>query len=919
MLHGSFDRLAEIDRIFDEALNLEPDRREAFLASVAARDEALAADVERLLDASLDQDLPLDFSSCVAEAWTALRDGETDDDHSPPIPEGTRFGAYRVVREIARGGMATVYLAERDDGAFQQQVALKLLPLAFADGEARQRLHRERQILAQLQHPNVCRLLDGGADEWGRPYLVMEFVDGVPIDDYCDSHRLGIDDRIRLVVAVAEAVAFAHRHLIVHRDLKPSNILVTPDGRIKLLDFGIAKLLDPEGPDGATVGRLMTPGWASPEQRRGEALSTVSDVFQLGLLLHELLLGRRTGGAGGRDREPWAEIQGRPSVLATAPPVEIATELAASRGLSPRTLARRLRGDLDTIAAKALEVDPTVRYVSAAAFAEDLERHLGGRPIQARAQTLVYRSTRFLRRHRLAAATGTLAVLAILTGAATAAYQSVVARRERAVAERAAVRAAQVSDFLVEVFEVSAPERALGRDVSARELLDRGVQRIEQLSADPELKASLLETMGRAYRSHGNYDRASALFERVLAHRRAASPPDPRAMANALHDMGTVMHFQNRFDLARTYFDEALTLLGAQGKRDDVRAADSLHQRARTHIAMAGWQQADTDLRDALAILRRLRGNQDPSLASVLTDRARLLTHQRRTEEAAPLLAEAVEIRRRAFGSRHPDYSESLLALGANLDAQGKGPEAVPLLREAFEIAQAVYGADHPTTLGRANAVAIRLYSRGSYDEALTLFRLVYDGNRQRLGAAHELMGGYAFNLGSTCYELRQLADAERFLRHSLEIRETTRSPHGAEMLATVNQLALTLFRLGRHREAEQLFARGLAALNQASKPEEGIAASVRLGYGRFLVETGRPAEATPLVESGFASTRERSGESSWRTAAAKVILGRLRLMQGKRDEATRLWTEALAVLARERPTHAVTAEVRELLAHPRP
>ena len=778
MLDGPCDRLAEIDRVFDEALNLEPDRRDAFLASVAARDSALAADVEQLLDAGLDPDLPIDFSSCVAEAWTALSEGETHDTHDPPIPAGTRFGAYRVVREIARGGMATVYLAERDDGAFEQQVALKLLPLAFADEEARQRLHRERQILAHLQHPNICRLLDGGSDEWGRPFLVMEFVDGVAIDDYCDTHRLAIDDRIRLVIAVAETVAFAHRNLIVHRDLKPSNILVTPDGRIKLLDFGIAKLLDPEGAEGLTVGRLMTPAWASPEQRRGEPLSTVSDVFQVGLLLHELLLGRRNAGALERGGEPWAEMPGRPSALASALPVDIATELAARRALSPTTLARRLRGDLDTIVSKALEGDPAARYVSAAAFAEDLERHLSGRPIQARAQTLVYRSSRFLRRHRLAAATGTLAVLAIVTGAAAAAYQSVVASRERSVAERAAVRAAQVSDFLVEVFEVSAPERALGREVSARELLDRGVQRIDQLNADPELKASLLETMGRAYRSHGNYDRATALFERGLAHRRAATPQDPHAIAIALHEMGTVMHFQNRFDAARLYFDEALTLIRANGTQDDWRAADSLHQRGRTLSATAAWQLADNDYRDALAMMRRLRGSRDPSVASVLTDPARLLTHQGRTEEAAPLLAEAVEIRRTALGSRHPDYSESLVALGANLDAQGKGSEAIPLLREAFEIAQAVFGADHPTTLSRANSLASRLYNWGSHDEALTLFRLVYDGNRQRLGETHELMGVYAFNLGSTCYELRQLADAERFLRHSLEIpREDAQPP----------------------------------------------------------------------------------------------------------------------------------------------
>jgi serine/threonine-protein kinase len=919
MLYGPSDRLAEIDRVFDEALNLEPDRRKAFLASVAIRDPTLAADVERLLNADNEHDPPIDFSSCVAQAWSILRDAETDADRDRPAPEGTRFGAYRVVREIARGGMATVYLAERDDGAFEQQVALKLLPLAFADGEARRRLHRERKILARLQHPNVCRLLDGGSDEWGRPFLVMELVDGVSIDSYCDAHRLTIDERVRLVVAVAEAVASAHRNLIVHGDLKPSNILVTPEGRVKLLDFGIAKLLEPGETEGLTAGRLMTPAWASPEQLRGEPLSTVSDVFQLGLLLYELLVGRRRAGVVEGGRESRAETPVRPSALATAVPIERATELAERRGLSPASLARRLRGDLDTIVSKALEADPAARFDSAAAFADDLERHLAGRPILARPQTLVYRSSRLLRRHRLGAAIGAVAVAGIVAGAGTAAYQTVVAGRERAAAERAAARAAQVSDFLVEVFEVSAPERALGGEVTARELLDRGVQRIDQLDADPALRASLLETMGRAYRSHGSYDRAAALFERVVADRRAATAQDPDAIATALHDLGTVMHYQSQFDDARTYFNEALALRGASGNTDDPRLADTLHQRAAVQMAAGDLQPAEHDFREALAMMRRLRGSRDPSVATVLTDLGRLLTHQRRLAEAAPLLVEAVEIRRTALGSRHPDYSASLLALGANLDAQGRGSDAIPLLREAAEIAQTVYGPDHPTTLNRANSLATRLYDWGAYDEALTLFRRVHDGSRQRLGERHALMGGYAFNLGVTYYELRQLENAERHLRRALEIREATRAPHSSETLGTINQLALTLFRMGRHREAERLFERALVAIERASKSQERLVASVRLGYGRFLVETGRVARAAPLVEAGFAGVRARSGESSWRTAAAKVVLGRLRLGQLRPAEAARLWTEALDVLARDRPKHPVTAEVRELLARPRP
>lgn len=877
MLHEPSDRLAAIDRAFDEALDLDPERRRAFLANVAVRDPTLAADVERLLRASDDPEI--DFSRWVAQAWRALGAAQ-DDAPEPTIPEGTHFGAYRVVREIARGGMATVYLAERDDGAFEQQVALKVLPLAFADREAQQRLHRERRILARLQHPNICRLLDGGADQWGRPFLVMEFVDGAAIDAFCEANRLTIDQRIRLVVAVADAVAFAHRSLIVHGDLKPSNILVTPDGRVTLLDFGIARLLDPGEADGTTARRLMTPGWASPEQLRGDPLSTASDVFQLGLLLRTLLVGRPGGSAEGG--------------------------------------SGRMRGDLDTIVSKTLEADPAARYASATALADDLARHLDGRPILARPQTLRYRASRFVRRHRVGAAVGALAVVGIAAGAATAAYQSVVAGRERAAAQHAAAEAARVSDFLVEVFEVSAPERALGSAITARDLLDRGVQRIDHLDAEPALTASLLETMGRAYRSHGSYDRAAALFERAVAERRAATPANPDAMATALHELGTVRHYQTDFKGASALLDEALALRQASRDPNDPHLADTLHQRGRVRLAMGDHQRAETDMRGALDMLRRLRGSRHPSVASVLVDLGQLLGHGRRAADATPLLEEAVSIRRTALGSRHPAYSESLMALGANLDARGRGAEATRLVREAADIARAVYGDEHPATLTRENALAARLYHQGDYDEALTLFRRVYETSRQRLGDRHPLLGVYGYNLGAAYYDLRRFEDAERALRQALAIYEETLRPQAPETLNTIRLLANTLVNVGRHREAEDLFERGLAASRQATNAADAAVAALRLGYGRLLIETGRHVRAAPLVEAGYASVRGRSGESSWRTAPAKVTLGRLRMAQRKPDEAAALWAEALDVLVRDRPNHPATAEVRELLARAR-
>ncbi len=440
------------------------------------------------------------------------------------ISIGVRIGSYRTLHELGRGGMGTVYLAERDDGSFAQQVALKVIKRGMDTDEIIRRFVAERQILAQLVHPNIARLLDGGSTPDGRPYFVLEHVEGEPIGVYCERHRLDVEARLRLFLDVCAAVAFAHRNLVVHRDLKPANILVDAEGTPKLLDFGIAKLLAPApGEDGLTLaagaGAPMTPDYASPEQREGRPVTTATDVHGLGLLLHELLTGWTSAAAARRLGDTAARL-----------PSRIVRALAApGLPLEPARLARRLEGDLDTILLKAIDPEPDRRYASARELAEDIERHLADRPVRARRATLAYRLGRSIRRHRLASAF----LLAILVSAALALYQAEQTRRQRDHAERQRRRAEAVSSFLVNLFKAADPTRSRGANVPVRDVLDEGLRQLRGtapgggpgLAAEPGTRAYLLHVVGEVFDQLGMEEKAREAFEEARAVRGRLSGP----------------------------------------------------------------------------------------------------------------------------------------------------------------------------------------------------------------------------------------------------------------------------------------------------------------------------------------------------------------------------------------------------------
>ncbi|MDX1420057.1 MAG: serine/threonine-protein kinase, partial [Rubricoccaceae bacterium] len=638
-----------VQTLFEQALEHDPDVRTAFLRRACGDDPALYEEVAALLAADEDTHPLLD-----GLALDALDVSESELLGSAHRTDDT-IGPWRLGERIGRGGMGEVYLAERVEGGFAQTAALKLIKRGMDSEAVVRRFEAERQILARLEHPGIARLVGGGMADDGRPFFAMEYVEGEPITAYCDAHRLSVDARLRLFATVCEAVRYAHRNLVVHRDLKPSNILVSEDAegrpQVKLLDFGIARLLatDDDALLTQTGHRVLTPAYAAPEQVTGGAVTTATDVYALGGLLYRLLCGQPPIETEGRTaQEVEADVLGAPP----PPPSARATpEAAERRGTTPDRLARRLRGDLDTMALVALHKEPERRYGSAAELLDDVTRHLGGLPIEARRDSRGYRLTKFVGRHRAAvlATGGVVALVAVLVGFYTA---RLAAERDRAQGE--ADKAAEVSAFLASLFEGADPAQSRGADVTARELLAAGAQRVEtELAGQPEVQAEMFGTIGRVYASLGLLDEASAALEKSLA-RLDAAGADPLDRARAQTALGDLRVSQGNYAAADSLLRRALAVqrAGHDGPHEETAATlgalgDLLQERG-------DYPASEAPLLDALAMQQALHDGDHPTAAALLNSLGQTYYDLGRYDEAEAHYAEALAMRRRLHGDLHP-------------------------------------------------------------------------------------------------------------------------------------------------------------------------------------------------------------------------------------------------------------------------
>jgi eukaryotic-like serine/threonine-protein kinase len=846
-------RWLRTEYLFYAALELD-DGRTAFLDEACGDDVQLRQEVESLLRSAGEK-----TAFFQEPVLLAAQEIEGQGINAQAELSGKRIGVYQLQRLIGKGGMGDVYLAARADDLYQKQVAIKTMQLGFGQNrEMLLRFRSERQILANLDHPNIARLLDGGITDEGLPYLVMEYVDGVRIDEYCKINQLDTKARLELFSTVCVAVEYAHKNLVVHRDLKPANILVTKDGIPKLLDFGIAKLIDPgDGQPGLTraTERILTPEYASPEQVRGDPVTTSTDVYALGVLLYELLTGKR----------PFRLDATRPlemlQIICEQDPQLPSVVSAANPELGAPGAAQIVRGDLDNIVLMAMRKEPARRYVSVAALADDVKAYLTGYPVQARTLTWKYRSVKFVRRHKAAATAAAIVALALVGFSAGMGLLAKRATRERLAAQKEA-------QFLEGIFEATTPDQTQGQQITARELLDQGSKRVDrELAGDPELQGTMLNAIGNAYSALGSYPQAEDLLERAYALR-----------SKTLGNKNT--------DVATTLFNLAVAI------------------RQQGH-----YKKAEPLYRESLAIRERNLGEHNSAVAQSLSQLGECLYLEDRDSDAEPVLRKAVALDREL---NQDSFSRNYLAL--LLKRKGNYPEALSLLREQVDYYRQHMGTDNPEYALALHNLGGTLIDAGDLAGAEAAERQVIEVQRKILGNHHPDLAYPLNNLGNLLLMKGDSQGAEPLFRESMEIRRATVGEKSPLFGLALNNWGRLLQQKGDYEGAEKTFKQALATIIAASGPEDWLTARVTASLGVLQFDRGDYAGAERYARQTLDIAQKLGGEKNPQAVAALIDLANAKTFQGDLATAESLLRQAIAIRSKqvspENPS-LITAEVR--------
>lgn len=892
------ERWQRIQELFSAAVDLNEQERAAFLSRSCAEDATLRAEVESLISSG-------EKADGFIEAAIIGAIGTLENESEPTT--GNRVGPYRIERELGHGGMGNVFLAVRDDDEYQKQVAIKVVRDGLRSRELLRRFRNERQILANLDHPNIARLLDGGTTEAGLPYVVMEYADGEPIDSYCDRHRLSITERLNLFRSICSAVHHAHQNLIVHRDLKPSNILVTTDGTLKLLDFGIAKLLNPEPtkdmePLTRTNLRLMTPEYASPEQVRGLPITTASDVYALGVVLYELLTGQRpyqfkSYTASEMERIICEQEPRKPSIAVThgeeGPEAEDgpgksagADALSRKRGSTTDKLRRQLHGDLDNIVLKAMRKDSARRYASVEQFSEDIRRYLAGLPVVARGDSFRYRTQKFVGRHRIGLLASSVVVLLV---AALILFYTLRLASERDRARIEAAKAEKVSEFLAGLFEVSDPSHSRGQTITARELLKRGADRIEtELADQPDVQARMMDLMGNVHIGLGLYNEAALLLERALEIRLRLHGEVHTEVARTLNALSVVNRLRGDYPAARSLAARGLEIERRLHGQEHAEVAHSMADLAEVLRVQGEVVEAESLYREALAMRRRLLGEEHGDVADTKNNLALTIFARGDFTGAAAMHREALDLRRRLFGEMHPDVVNSYDNLAMVLTALGELDEAERLGREALRLNRALLGENEPRTVRVRARLARTLFVRGDLGAGEQLARQSLDAFREQLGDQHPYVAQSLNDVAEMRYAAGDRTEAETLYRQALALRRRLLAPTSPSLAESLAGLGSLLLDQNRNEEAESLLREALLIRRQVMGPRHSITGETASLLGACLTKPGRYFEAEPLVLEGFELLRDGLGPRDRMTQAALRRVIRLYETWGKPELETR-------------------------------
>jgi eukaryotic-like serine/threonine-protein kinase len=884
----------------EQALDLPPPQRSLWLRQLESRSPEIAADVLRLLAVETTDAFRsfLNVPSAPGSAGTA------------PFPQrGELIGNYRVVEEVGRGGMAVVYLAERADGLFQQRVALKLLLLRFGAVASLGRRHfdQERQILASLNHPGIARLIDGGVTPTGVPYLTMEYVRGVTLDRHCDDNRLSLEERLRLFVQVADAVNYAHRHLIVHRDLKPSNIVVDAEGAVKLLDFGIAKLLKADAmPSAAPVtrdlGALMTLEYASPEQARGEPVTTATDVYQLGLLLYELLTGHSPYDLNGRSPVEAlrivCEVEPTPPSAAV---VQTPATAAAQRATTPSRLSRNLRGDLDAIVLMALRKEPERRYSSVAALRDDILRYLRGRPVSAYKGVWLYRTGKFVRRHAVSVAISAISVCALVTVifwyTAQLAHERDNAAMEAARARQEAAFARQVSEFLTSVFRGS-NSRVAQSDTTARELLERGAARIEtELAGQPALQSRLLTVIGDTYAQYDLNDKAQSLLERALLQNTQLFGASSNEAADTKQGLARVARNRGEMSKAQQLLQEVLVVREQTLGPRHITSADALHELAYVYYRLGEAKRAVQSAERAMEIYNDSLPENDERILSALNRHAMALHSAGEYERARAAFEALIPRMERTLGPTNARLASALSNL-ANMKLELDDFEGVEsLILRAAAIDERLYGPHHNSvTIDRLNLVSL-YYELGRFRDAFPVLEQIINYQQRNVGPRHEFEATARSHLGRLLHTRGDLKEAVAPQRAALDIfRDTVGTSHWRYGL-TLREYGELQMDLGEMRAAADHLSQALTIARDDPEGEQVHIAAALVSLGQLYARTNDGSRCETHVRDALELYRKILPQGNLLIVVARGALGECMLAQRKLADAEPLLRDSIEQL----------------------
>lgn len=893
-----------LQELFSRAVELPEGEREAFVSRETAGDEDLRRELLAMVACDSGQS-----TGPLTHALGAALDATTRDRRRAML--GKIVGNYKLASVLGHGGTGTVYLGERADRQYSAQVAVKVIDTATVHGDLGMRFRAERQILASLNHPNIARLLDAGETDEGQPYLVMEYVHGEPVDRYCDRAQLDVRARLELFLEICSAVQYAHQNLIVHRDLKPANILVTAEGSPKLLDFGIAKLLD--AGDAASLlaltrmnDRLLTPEYASPEQILGRAVTTGSDVYALGVVLYELLTGLRpyvvpaSASQLELERSICVTDPQRPSTAVRRASEAGSTEgqssmpsIAAARGLSVERLQRRMVGDIDAIVMRALRKEPQHRYGSIEQFTADIRRYLTREPVQARQGNWLYYSQRFVRRHAFGVSVTTAFVAFVLAFAVVMSVQRQRIAEERDRATQESERAEKVSDFMLSVFTAADPfafANNQGREVTARELLDTAAHSIQgDLDEQPEVRARLLEAIGRAYRRQGLPDSAVRYLEDAMRIRDQAGLPHDAQTGQLLSELAVALRNAGRFEESDHAFRQAMQISQEGKGRKSRIQAQLLVDLGRLELLRSNPGGAENYLTLGLAMTREIEGPRNPEVASILTDISNVRSWRDDLDGAERAAHEAVSILRESVPDLHPDrvtadarlaevlflkgqvsdagtlyertlgaqrilYGESSSKVADTLDslaqvrlAQNNPAEAEKLTREAIKIYSSSRGGQSFMTGYLQTSLAQILTRQGKYVEAEPELRSALDIYARTLPPDHQYVASAEYVLGEVLLTTKRLSDAEAMLTASMNRWKRTDAP-AWRSARSASALGETLYKEGRIRDAEKYLIQSYRELSADTGADQHTRQKARERVARFYTDRGEQHKLDELT-----------------------------------------------------------------------